>query len=622
MSGPLKTATVVVGLLAGIVTGLYLLGGIVLALRLLFDHFSFNSVVAILGQLPREPVVATALTDVVGPAATFGLLATMYFLLRSRPRSREGESDRLDTGFGWKLLLYVFFPLVAIGLCIPAINQAYVTEEGFSLLLATSAIGIAITYAALATAWYLKRRLGRMRWPRALRALAAGALFAVVALTPAAMIASAVPFEPVQVCTDGGLLPERGRLIGEGGDRILLAKGSGDEVAVASLPADRVTRSEYGALSSGLICPLPPGEKPTAKVAEAALGGHGSARERQLAVALRPRLYFDSRERWRPLEVERFLAERFVDGGVHESCRDEDNPPCHPVRGLEELRPAANAPAYLDIHGEDENGTDFKSSKRACRTTAPLAVDCNAGERTAIYYRRTSHEGHWYWDYWWFFRYNDYTGPLSKCNERLCSDHEGDWEGITVITTPTVKPEIVGAIYAAHKSRILVEGPSMPLDNGHPVAFVAEGTHASYPFRCVGGCKQYASLPGIGRIPEDPHDGAVAWGGNGDEDCSTYRCVRPLPERGEPADIALPKAGGWAGWPGHWGSTCHKACDSSFRELQGSPRSPGFQTRFQCPWAPTDLGLPALDGSGLSRSEPVGDAQRTIAQCAAQRGGL
>jgi hypothetical protein len=454
------------------------------------------------------------------------------------------------------------------------------------------------------------------------QAAAAGALFAVVAVTPAAMIASAVPFEPAQVCTTGSLLPEKGRLIGEGGNRVLLETGEEDEVAVVSLPSDRVIRSEFGALSSAAVCPLPVGAKPTPKVAEAALGGHGSARERLLAATLRPRLFFDSRERWRPLEVGRFLEERFVDGGAHEACREDRQPPCHPVRGLAELQPTRVAPEYVDIHGEDENGTDYKSSKRECHTTRPLAVDCNSGPQSAVYYRRTSHEGRWYWDYWWLYRYNDYTGPLSKCNSHLCSDHEGDWEGVTVITTPTLKPEIVGLVYAAHRNRVLVEGPTMPLGNGHPLAFVAEGTHATYPYRCAGGCRQYASLPGIGRIWEDPHDGAIAWGGNDDRDCAAYHCVRPLPERGDAADSALPNAGRWAGWPGQWGSTCHKGCESTLTELQGSPRSPGLQARFRCPWAPTDRALPALDGSGLSRSEPVGDAKRVLALCAAQRGGL
>jgi hypothetical protein len=621
MSGPLKTATAVVGLLAGIVTGLYVLGGLVIALRLLFDHFSFNSVVTILGELPREPVIATAMTDVIAPAITFGVLVAIYYGVRGGPTSREGESDRLNTGSGRRFLLFVFFPLVSFLLCLPAIDQAYVTK-GFSWLLLTSALGIAVTYAALATAWYLKRRLGRMRLLRLPLAAAAGALFAVVALTPSVMIASAVPFETAQVCTSGSLVPERGQLIGEGGDRVLLATGVEGEAAIVSLPASQVTRSEYGDLSSAVVCPLPEGAKPTPKVAEAALGGHGSTVERQLAATLRPRLFFDSRERWRPLEVGMFLEESFPGGGTHEACRAGRQPPCHPVTGLAELQPKRSVPEYLDIHGEEENGTDYKSSKRECHTLKPSAVDCNSGPRSVVYYRRTSHEGRWYWDYWWFYRYNDYTGPLSKCNAHLCGDHEGDWEGVTVITTPNLKPEIVGVIYAAHRNRILVEGLATPLANGHPLVFVAEGTHASYPYRCARSCRQYATLPGIGRIWEDPHDGAVAWGGNDDRECSTYHCVRPLPERGRPVDAALPAAGEWAGWPGQWGSTCHSGCESALTELQGSPRSPGVQSRFECPWAATDRALPALDGSGLSRSEPIGDSKRTFALCAAQHGGV
>jgi hypothetical protein len=621
LSGPLKTATSVVGLLAGIVTGVYVLGGLVIALRLLFDHFDFNTVVTILGQLPREPVVATALMDVIAPAATLGLLAAMLYGLRNRPRSREWRSDQLDEGYGWWILLLIVFPLVSIGLCAPAVHQAIVTDDR-SLLLLTSAIGIAVTYAALATGWYLIRRVGRRRFPRLLRALAAGGLWAAIALTPSVMWAGAYSFEPAQVCTLGAQVPQKGQLIGEGGGRVLLEQQFGNEAGVVALPSERVTKSEYGDLSSTFACPLEPGQKAVAKVAEAALGEHGGRTEQELATKLRPRLRFDSRERWRPIEVEGFLAERFGRArSAHLVCSPTPDMGCVPATGIDQLHGGPGAPAYVDIHGHQENGAaDFQSPNRRCRG-APPAVDCNDGPAAAIYYRRTTHEGRWYWDYWWFLRYNDYTGPFSKCNSRLCSNHEGDWEGITVVTTASLEPEIVGALYAAHTDRVLVEGALLPRAGGHPLVFVAEGTHAAYPFACSAHCKQYAALAGV-RLPEDSHDGAVAWGGNSDADCARFRCVRPLPEVGKPSDLALPLAGGWAGWPGQWGETCHQGCASTFKKIQASPRSPGIQTRFKCPWAATRWALPASDNSGLSRSERAGDAQRLLAYCAAQRGGL
>lgn len=621
MSGALKTATTIVGLLAGIVTGVYVLGGLVISLRLLFDHFDFSSVVTILGQLPREPVIATALMDVIAPAATLGLLLAMLYGLRNRPRSREWRSDQLNEGYAWWLLVWIVFPVVSIALCAPAIHQAIETDARSPLLL-TSVIGIAVTYGALATGWYLIRRVGRRRFPRLLRALAAGCIWAAIALTPAVMWAGAASFQPAQVCTLGAQVPQKGQLIGEGSGRVLLEQQFGNEAGVVALPSGRITKSEYGDLSSTFACPLEPGQKVVAKVAEQKLDGHGGELERRLAMKLRPRLRFDSRERWRPLEVESFLAERFGKGrrDAHQVCSPTPNRRCVPAIGIGQFHGGPEAPAYIDIHGEQENGADYESPNPKCRA-APPSVDCNDGPTAVIYYRRTTHEGRWYWDYWWFMRYNDYTGPFSKCNSRLCSDHEGDWEGITVVTTPTPEPEIVGALYAAHNDRILVEGSLLPRAGGHPLVFVAEGTHAAYPFVCHSHCKQYATLAGV-HLPEDGHDGGAAWGGNSDADCVEFECVRPLPEVGKPSDLALPLAGSWAGWPGRWGETCHEGCESTFKEIQASPQSPGLQTRFKCPWAATRWALPSSDNSGLSKSERAGDAERLLAYCAAQRGGL
>lgn len=613
-SEPLKTATAIVGLLAGIITGVYLLGGVVIALRLLFDDFGFESVVTILGQLPREPVIATALVDVVGPALTVGLVMAMYYGLRNHPRSREWRSDALDEGFGHLFLLLVLFPFIAAVGCLPALYKVVVVDQEAGPLLVTSLIGILVTYGVIAAGWFLKRRVGRSGWQRLPRAAAAGAIWAVIALIPAAMFASALDFDRAQVCVEGSQAPEKGRLVGVGNSRLLLEQRFGNEAEMVSLPVDRVTRSEHGDLSSTFGCPLPPGQKALAKVAEAKLDGHGGERELGLATQVRPYLFFDSRERWRPVAVESFLGERFGDGDGHRFCPRGDGP-CRPARGIGGLR-ADGGPAYIDIH---KGNGDYRAPRGECPKQKPPAADCNGGPRAVIYYRRTTHEGRWYWDYWWFLRYNEYTGPFRECSSRFCSNHEGDWEGVTVITTPLPRMEVVGALYAAHSDRVLVEGDELPLSGRHVLAFVAEGTHASYPYRCAEDCEQYATIAGA-RLPEDPHDGAVAWGGN--RGCAGDGCVEALPESSRAGQLALPQAGGWASWPGLWGETCHAGCDGLAREVQASPRSPGLQVRFKCPWAATRWALPANDDSGLSKSEPAGDAERLRAVCAAQRGGL
>lgn len=611
MNDLVKAATAAVGLLAGIVTGVYVLGGMVIALRLFFDGFEPGSVSTIIGGLPRELVVTTALLHVGLVAAVAGLVATVVAAVYA---ALFGAPANSSNGLVTALVL----GLVTVAMVVPAVIAAGITHEWTWWLLA-SVFGAMVAFLIAFGCWREIKRIGRKtHWPPAARIAVIAGLAALVAVTPATMYAAALDFEDAQVCTTASAVPERGELIGEGGGSVLLETDFNREDSIVSLPSDKVTKSEYGDLSSTFACPPPPGEKAIGKIAEAKLGGHGSATERALASLLRPRLRFDSRERWRPLEVGTFLRERFEGGGAHVACSAGPQPACAAVSGPGDLR-RRRGPAYVDIEGGAQNGDDFASPYPACHRPAP-ALDCNSGPGSVVYYRRTGHEGRWYWDYWWFFRYNDYRGRYNRC-KFFCGDHEGDWEGVTVVTTSALKPEIVGVIYAAHRVRVLADAPVAPFAGGHPLVFVAAGTHASYPFRCSHDCGQYSGFVGFD-LPEDPHDGAVTWGGNRDDVCAAVRCVRPLPEVGRPSDAALPLAGAWAAWAGSWGATCHDRCEDPLSKRESSPRSPGAQTRFKCPWAATRRAEPAPDGSGLSDSEQAGDAERLLAACAAQRGGL
>lgn len=603
-SEPLKTATAIVGLLAGLVAAIYVLGGLVIALRLLVGGFAPGSVAAIVGQLPRELVVTTALLGVGLPAVIAGLLGIGLF-----ESLREFNKAPLDLPNNPRQ--FIALGLISAALILPGalliLGDDLSTFAWIALLLL--GWGFAVLFANMA--WReLKRFARNPRWT--LRIGAVGGCCALAAFAPAVLLAAGVDFEDAQVCTTAGQVPEAGLLVGEGGGQVLLATNFADEESIVAIPSDKVTKTEYGDLSSTFTCPAPPGAAAVAKVALEKLGGHGSAAERDLAMALRPRIRFDSLEPWRPIEVGTFLAERFDDGGRHGACARGAEPPCADAEGLAQLRAGPDGPAYLDIRGRAANGADYASAAPGCLRSPP-AVDCNSGPPAVIYYRRTSHDGRWYWDYWWFLRYNDYNGNVNRC-VFVCGDHEGDWEGITVITTPSLKPEVLGAIYAAHGDRVFVDATVLPTSAGHPLVWVAKGTHASYAFDCDEDCSQY------GGLPEESHDGAVPWGGNRDEACAAERCVRPLPDLGHSADAALPFAGAWAAWPGRWGETCHNGCRSPISHRESSPVSPGRQPRFECPWVPNRRARPAADG--LSEAARTGDFERLMAACRAQRGGV
>lgn len=620
--GWLGTATKVAGLLAGAVAATYVLGGAIIALRLLFEGFSAASVVTLLGQLPRELVMSTALLEAFGPAVIVGIAAALVYGALDRPQPRpvaEGktpeEADRL-TSQPRRTRTFVVLILISTGMMIPALMQA-LEASGLSEVLLVGAVlfALLVTFSLAAAGWYLIRRTGRKGLSRLPAAAAAGTIWAAMAVIPAVMFSGAVEFEETQACIAGSATAVSGLLVGETSQHLLLATDFEDEESVLSLPADQVTKSEYGDLSSEFIC-SPPGPATEVTEATAALGEHGSEAEQAMATELRPWLRFDSAERWRPLEVEHFLGERFADGHGHGGCAPGAEPPCPDVSGVGDLDSRI---AYLDIHGSRPNGADFATPSDCARP--PPVLDCVGGEDSAIYYRRTSHAGQWYWDYWWFLRYNDYSGRFNACVV-VCGDHEGDWEGITLITTASTEPEIVGAIYATHKERIKVPAAALPRVGSHPLVFVADGTHASYPFRCASGCHQYSTLAGF-NLPEDPHDGAAPWANNRDESCAAAECVQPLPEAADAAGAeSLPFAGAWAAWSGLWGETCHNGCSGRKQEYESSPRSPGRQTRYQCPWVATRIAMPGVGEGTQQNSKKVGDVARQLAACEAQRGGL
>ena len=615
LTSALKVAGGIVGILAGLVAGIYMIGGVVIALRLLFHHAALQGIVTAVGQLPRDSVLATALLNVIAPAVGIGLLLAVLYGAFGQPKSRGDSGDSLTTGKRAIGFLVLVLAIVTLG-TLPGLIVA-LRNDGLSLLIFVVLGYGAVVTAGIATAClYWVRRVGRQEgWAQIGRAVAAGGLWAVIAIVPMTMLAGAKTFERAQICTTPGQPPLKGRLIGQSSERLLLEENFSKVESIVAIPTAEVTESEYGDLSSTFACPGTPGQSHSTQLAEAALGGHGSAEEVKLAATLRPRLRFDSAEPWRPISVPAFVGEAYLRGADDEACWERPVPHCARLTQVDQLTRGRGTPDFIDIHGGARNGADYKSPAHDCR--GRVVVDCNRGPSAVIYYRRTSHEGRWYWDYWWFFRYNDYIGHVNECRY-YCDDHEGDWEGMTVITTASLKPTILGAIYAAHRERILVEASILPVSGTHALAFVADGTHATYPFRCAGReCVQLDEELDLFHFPEDSHDGEAAWGGNNDAECKNYECVQPIPEVGRPGAAAAPLAGEWAGWHGTWGSTCVDGCG----KLRGSsPRSPGLQARLQCPWVPTRVGELTPEGT-VSKSEALGDSERLKAVCVAQRGG-
>src|SRR6185312_17180418 len=151
-------------------------------------------------------------------------------------------------------------------------------------------------------------------------------------------------------------------------------------------------------------------------------------------------------------------------------------------------------------------------------------------------------------DYWWFLRYNAYS----------IDEHEGDWEGVTVIVDARGR-RVLEVHYAAHAD-VWRYDRGVPLFAGrHVEAFVARGGHATYPRPCFRLCRQTDAT-----LPEARFDGRRPWVGNSARGCHDS-CVRLFPTTS------------WNAWDGRWGATYAPAFPP--------PLTPAFQVRFRHPFA-------------------------------------
>lgn len=116
-----------------------------------------------------------------------------------------------------------------------------------------------------------------------------------------------------------------------------------------------------------------------------------------------------------------------------------------------------------------------------------LDVNNNAypgrGTTAPVYYQYKSHH---YISYWFFYAYDHFQFSLWKIGSVTYGDHEGDWEHVAVHLDSNDRP--TGIAYYFHNApaaELPWPGPNasspVTLDAGsHPVAFSANGTHASY----------------------------------------------------------------------------------------------------------------------------------------------
>jgi hypothetical protein len=288
-----------------------------------------------------------------------------------------------------------------------------------------------------------------------------------------------------------------------------------------------------------------------------------------LALLFRPHLFFDTNEHWRPLDVPSFLSEVFSDGGVHRLCWNASGD----CKDIPQETDFASPYTKLDINGSTGDPAGFYTPYSCDKPGS--SYDCDKGPDTVLYYEPTRDPvlEYLYIDFWFFYRYN--LGALPT------GDHEGDWEGMTVVIDPTGPPNNTGGpvvsyvLYAAH------DGSSWSSYLGseyrtHPDGYVGEGTHSTNPVSCIPSQGDNCGLL------EVSYDGAYSWGRNVDEECGST-CVARFDS------LVWP----WWNWGGQWGIN-----DEGSAPGGGSPPSPGIQGRFRCAQGGYGSGCPTPPFAG------------------------
>jgi hypothetical protein len=337
-----------------------------------------------------------------------------------------------------------------------------------------------------------------------------------------------------------------------------------------------------------------------------------------LAEEHRPALLFDDDE---PVPKPLAIDALFRQGHVH-LCDDRplagDGCSPDPIRDPRDLR---NGGKRLELERPSSDALRAQARRERVRSraavvapqsampaagqqpaSAPLTSsqpDAPLGEGGAIYVHpvsvNTGGQRLLYLDYWWYLSDNPARAAGGAlCGAGLvipgatCQDHESDWEGVTVVVDRTTATPVVTAVHYAQHNRVnrydwkalraYWRTPRLQRfakrvtgADARPLVFVAEGTHASYPFPCSTDCKQIGA--GLG---ENDHDGELEWGGNNTKNCGAANCLQPLPTAGGGQQAAL-----WNDFSGPWGKPhClwRYYCDSG-----SPPEAPGRQKRYRDP---------------------------------------
>ncbi len=242
-----------VGLLAGAVGLVYMVGGAVLALRLFIEDLPSRTIVA---QLPRDLLVSVGLAQIVLPGiAIAALYAAVRTLVGAMPPPKR-LVDQWDEPSvrGWiELAAASAVPALAITAYGAARVPRVQLEWDLAWLLP---VAMLLSMLIVLVALRMRARLAaayRSSWNER-RPIVWMTLVVWLAALPACLVfAGTFPLLDAKVCTTSGS-EWTGLLIGETNQRIYIGESSGAKRQVISLPLTQVTATFIGGSAGAERC--------------------------------------------------------------------------------------------------------------------------------------------------------------------------------------------------------------------------------------------------------------------------------------------------------------------------------------------------------------------------------
>jgi hypothetical protein len=267
-TGVVSKVAEIIGVLTGAVALIYVLGGMIVAIRLVTLGFSVPTAISTVGLMPKATIATYGFGEVIAPAAivaffvAIGSLAFEQSAKRQKRSSSTTWAGRLplnprEESPRWRLVLACSLLLTAVPFVVAGVVHGF---HGWVWLTWASAL---ITVPIVWTATYLmglvNRRLTMMelasrasnaaiRSPLQKAALT-GVLASTMVVVPAGVAASALRFDEGRACLTDGEPLEKVVVLGIAPDRIVLGKTNDGKATAVSLADELVSRVWFGELT-------------------------------------------------------------------------------------------------------------------------------------------------------------------------------------------------------------------------------------------------------------------------------------------------------------------------------------------------------------------------------------